>query len=85
MRLFGDLSLSKEFASEGSFDETFEISVIKGTVQVQGPSMNAKLLQLALRHVDNLLLRASELNNHFLQELLYVTELSPLDALTVLQ
>jgi hypothetical protein len=69
MRLFGDLSFSKDFSSMDSFDFTYEISFNRNKVTVQGPKMNTKLFELAMNHLDSVLLRASELNNHFWKEL----------------
>jgi hypothetical protein len=52
-----------------SFDFTYEISFNRNKVTVQGPKMNTKLFELAMNHLDSVLLRASELNNHFWKEL----------------
>lgn len=41
--------------------------------------------QIVVEHLDTVLLRAAELNNHAHEQMVYVKSLSPLDALTLLQ
>jgi hypothetical protein len=80
--------LSKDFGqdqSHPSIDVMLQISVSNGLIQMDGPEVDPKMMRLALDHMDQIFLRAAELNNHTWQQMLYVSGLSPLDALTLLQ